>query len=101
MCLGDGESHQILGHSTLTSRCFWINLPFGGVAAAAVLFLLPARPPEKREGFPAGWRGLLKMDWIGTVLIFCLVTCLLLALQWGGNEYAWNSGSHTVGADQC
>ncbi|EIW70918.1 hypothetical protein TREMEDRAFT_38481 [Tremella mesenterica DSM 1558] len=71
--------------------CFWINLPVGGIAAAAVLFLLPARPPEKREGFTPGWRGLKQMDYIGTALIFVLVTCLLLALQWGGNEYAWSS----------
>ena len=36
------------------------------------------------------------MDYVGTVLIFVLVICLLLALQWGGNEYAWGSESMRV-----
>lgn len=31
------------------------------------------------------------MDYIGSVLILSCVTCLLLALQWGGNDYAWSS----------
>ncbi|WWD09555.1 hypothetical protein V865_007682 [Kwoniella europaea PYCC6329] len=74
--------------------CFWINLPFGGVAAAAVLFLLPARDPEVNENTPHD-RTLLgklrRMDWLGTALIFLTVTCLLLALAWGGNEYAWSN----------
>lgn len=71
--------------------CFWINLPFGGVAAAAVVFLLPARDPERKEEGLTVWRGLRRMDWIGSILVLVLVTCLLLALQWGGNEYPWNN----------
>lgn len=33
------------------------------------------------------------MDYIGSALILACITCLLLALQWGGNEYAWASKS--------
>lgn len=33
-----------------------------------------------------------RLDWIGTVLILCVATCALLALQWGGTMYKWNSG---------
>ncbi|WVQ85241.1 hypothetical protein IAT38_007406 [Cryptococcus sp. DSM 104549] len=75
--------------------CFYINLPFGGVAAAAVVFLLPARDPDRsRDTSPPGtrvWVKLLRLDWLGTGLIFCCITCLLLALSWGGNQYAWGS----------
>ncbi|KAL1411348.1 hypothetical protein Q8F55_002299 [Vanrija albida] len=70
--------------------CFWINLPVGGVAAAAVVFLLPARAPEQRENAPKTWgETLRRMDWIGSALVILFITCLLLALQWGGNEYKW------------
>jgi hypothetical protein len=31
------------------------------------------------------------MDYIGSGLILACITCLLLALQWGGNDYAWSS----------
>lgn len=72
--------------------CFWINLPVGGVAAAAIVFLLPARDPQDtRPGQPKGWQAVKEMDWIGTALAFLFVTCLLLALQWGGNDYRWDS----------
>lgn len=72
--------------------CFWINLPFGGVATAAIIFLLPARDPEQRRPDQAtGWKAVLEMDWLGSALAFLFVTCLLLALQWGGNDYRWDS----------
>jgi uncharacterized membrane protein len=31
------------------------------------------------------------MDPVGTVLFLSLVCCLLLALTWGGQQYAWKS----------
>ncbi|OCF41607.1 major facilitator superfamily transporter [Kwoniella heveanensis CBS 569] len=74
--------------------CFWINLPFGGIAAVAVFFLLPSRDPDVNENTPAD-RTILgklrRMDWLGTGLIFLVITCLLLALAWGGNDYKWSN----------
>ncbi len=67
------------------------QLPFGGLAAAAVFFLLPARQPSRQEGQESGWRGLKRLDFVGAALVLTLITCLLLALQWGGNEYPWTS----------
>lgn len=32
------------------------------------------------------------MDPLGTVALVAAVTCLLLALQWGGSKYAWSNG---------
>lgn len=72
--------------------CFWINLPFGGVAVAAVVFLLPAHEPIRRVNAPKTLRDTLRrMDWIGSALVMLFVVCILLALQWGGNKYAWNN----------
>lgn len=31
------------------------------------------------------------IDYVGAVLLLGLVTCLLLAIQWGGDKYAWKS----------
>lgn len=36
------------------------------------------------------------MDPVGTVLFLGLVCCLLLALTWGGQQYAWDS-SQVIG----
>jgi hypothetical protein len=58
---------------------------------AAVVFLLPARDPSKSAGGRTGWRQILHMDYLGSLLIFACITCLLLALQWGGNDYPWSS----------
>ncbi|CAG8669235.1 17929_t:CDS:2, partial [Acaulospora morrowiae] len=34
---------------------------------------------------------LVRIDWLGTVMIAVSTVLILLALNWGGNEYAWNS----------
>ena len=34
----------------------------------------------------------MKLDPLGTVVFLPGIVCLLLALQWGGTTYAWNSG---------
>ncbi|HQT66140.1 MAG TPA: MDR family MFS transporter [Acetobacteraceae bacterium] len=62
---------------------FWGNLPLG---LAAFLF---------------SWRGLAmlsargtggRIDYLGAALLTLAVTCLLLALGWGGHAYPWSSG---------
>jgi len=39
---------------------------------------------------------ILKLDLVGCCILLPTVICLLLALQWGGTTYAWNS-SHIIG----
>jgi MFS family permease len=76
--------------TNLTWRwCFWINVPIGGVALAGLLFLVPYRkaPQEyKDKGFVERVK---RFDPIGTVVLIPGLICVLLALQWGGNLYAW------------
>ncbi|KAF4920327.1 Efflux pump aflT [Colletotrichum viniferum] len=70
--------------------CFWINLPLGGVTFAVTLLFL--RLPEQAKKEPRGFKEFMdNFDLVGTLLLIPWVICLLLALQWGGTEYAWSN----------
>ena len=73
--------------------CFYINLPIGGLAAAGVVFLLPARDPPATEQTKnrTTLQRIARLDYVGAALILSIVVCLLLALSWGGNQYRWDS----------
>jgi EmrB/QacA subfamily drug resistance transporter len=61
--------------------CFWVNLPVGVIAIAAIWFEFPAFHPQ-------GVRRII--DWLGVfTLVGCLVP-LLLALTWV-TQYGWTS----------
>ncbi|KAJ5081040.1 hypothetical protein N7456_013278 [Penicillium angulare] len=69
-------------HFQLTWRwCFYINLPFG--AGTLVALLNVSRSIAER---------LKKVDFIGLLIFIPTVTCMLVALQWGGTTYPWNDG---------
>nr|CRX79083.1 hypothetical protein ls5930a1_00125 [Leucosporidium scottii] len=80
-----------------TDHCFYINLPVGGVTLLAITLLLKASPPlgskPEENTTQARLSKLLHMDWLGATLVLASVTCLVLALQWGGNTKPWNDGS--------
>ncbi|MCJ1421361.1 hypothetical protein MMC32_007724 [Xylographa parallela] len=77
--------------SNLTWRwCFYINVPFGVVALVVIAFCL--KVPD-RDTTKLPWtEKLLQLDFLGTAALIPGVVCLLLALQWGGQTYAWSSG---------
>jgi EmrB/QacA subfamily drug resistance transporter len=60
---------------------FFINLPLGALALAAVAFRLHL-PVHRREH---------KVDYIGAGLMSASSVSLLLATVWGGSTYAWSS----------
>ncbi|KAL2864121.1 MDR family MFS transporter [Aspergillus lucknowensis] len=71
--------------------CFYINLPVGGAVFLLLLFLrVPGetKKPAPREVLRTAVRSL---DLVGFVLCAPAVVMLMLALQWGGNKYAWDS----------
>jgi len=72
--------------------CFYINLPFGGIAIAAVVAFLPNNPPRLNPELKALtlFRRILTIDFVGTILCLGMVCSLLLPLQWGGNTKPWN-----------
>ncbi|KAK7050321.1 major facilitator transporter-like protein [Favolaschia claudopus] len=74
--------------------CFYINLPIGGVAMCVIGVLLkPVLPlgadPDKRS-WPELLHQVRRIDWVAAFLVAGGVTCLGLALQWGGNTKQWN-----------
>ncbi|KAJ6145598.1 HC-toxin efflux carrier TOXA [Penicillium chermesinum] len=70
--------------------CFYINLPFGGLAVICVLLFLPSNTVALRD---LPWREKVKqLDLPGFVLLAPSIICLILALQWGGTSYPWRSG---------
>ncbi|OHW96548.1 major facilitator superfamily transporter [Colletotrichum incanum] len=69
--------------------CFYINLPVGGAAVVVLLLLLPrfaAKEPTPNK------QQIKQLDPFGNLVFLPGVICLILALQWGGEKYAWNEG---------
>lgn len=69
--------------------CFWINLPFGGIAIAAVMIWFKDQP--NRHGDMTIKAKILEIDLLGAVCLISSIICLLLALQWGNFKYPWSS----------
>ncbi|MEC3920628.1 MDR family MFS transporter [Nocardia sp. CDC160] len=63
--------------------CFYVNVPL-----AIVMIALAARtiPMTKAIVKPI-------VDYLGIALVAVGVTCLILGLEWGGQEYAWGSST--------
>ncbi|WP_413800653.1 MDR family MFS transporter [Streptomyces iranensis] len=61
---------------------FYINLPLGAIALAAITAVLHL-PKKRSEG---------RIDYTGAALLTVGITALVLITTWGGNEYAWGSG---------
>ncbi|KAJ7716965.1 ABC transporter [Mycena maculata] len=74
---------------------FFLNLPIGGVSLVAVILILKTNPPLGSDPRKRSFRDIVRqgmhMDFVGATLIAGGVTCLLMALQWGGNTKPWNS----------
>ncbi|KAF2460858.1 DNA repair protein RAD50 [Lineolata rhizophorae] len=68
--------------------CFWINLPFGGVAMATVFFFF--QNPKRHANITARQK-FEQVDIIGAFFLISAIVCLLLALQWGGSTYPWSN----------
>ncbi|KAL9122049.1 MAG: hypothetical protein Q9187_001396 [Circinaria calcarea] len=71
--------------------CFWINLPIGAIVFFLVLIFLKLHGVDTEDRSLA-WRNKIRhMDLGGAITLIAAVSCLLLALQWGGNIYPWAS----------
>src|SRR5262249_209655 len=61
--------------------CFYVNLPFGVIAVAAIHFELPPiKPPAIRH----------QVDWAGFAALIGWIVPLLLALTWA-TQYGWGA----------
>ncbi|KAF9639913.1 hypothetical protein BFW01_g11719 [Lasiodiplodia theobromae] len=68
---------------------FYINLIIGGVCAPVYLFLLPPFDPQPQA------KSLLaraaKFDFLGALFSMAAILCLIIAINFGGALYAWDS----------
>ena len=62
---------------------FYINIPLGLVALAAIYLRLPAHKYYREHS----------IDYAGTALLSVSIVSLLLVAVWGGATYAWNSAT--------
>ncbi|KAI0338621.1 MFS general substrate transporter [Trametopsis cervina] len=65
---------------------FYMNLPLCAVAMVVVFFFLQLKAP--RESFR---EKLMKLDWLGNMLIISSTCACILGLTWGGIKYPWTS----------
>ncbi|KAK8216891.1 MFS sugar transporter [Zalaria obscura] len=73
--------------------CFYINLPFGAVTGAFIIFFF--HPNQKTTQATKDMnlkQRVQQFDIIGTFVFLPMIVCLLLALQWGGTTYPWSNG---------
>jgi hypothetical protein len=73
----------------ISLRCFWINLPFGGFAFAAVMLFF--RSPPRKASTLSLREKISQIDTLGALFLIGGIVCLLLALQWGGTVHPWKS----------
>lgn len=66
------------------------SLPIGAVSLVVIYFFLRIQRENNPENLSFMQR-VLKLDLIGASILIPAVICLLLALQWGGSTYPWNS----------
>ncbi|MDG5809134.1 MDR family MFS transporter [Streptomyces ossamyceticus] len=64
---------------------FYINLPLGVVALAAVSVVLHLPKPSREA------RSARSIDYLGAALLTVGITAIVLVTTWGGTEYAWGS----------
>lgn len=70
--------------------CFYINLPPGGVTLLIMYFFF--RPRLIHADEPISKR-IKRLDIIGALMFVPASFMLLIAMQWGGNRYPWNSAT--------
>ncbi|KAL8729093.1 MAG: hypothetical protein Q9181_005113 [Wetmoreana brouardii] len=68
---------------------FYINLCLGAVCAPVWFFLLPRYDPRPGVAIKQRFR---EIDYVGTVLIVGAYVSGVMAINFGGSTYAWNSG---------
>jgi EmrB/QacA subfamily drug resistance transporter len=61
---------------------FYINLPIGVLALAAIAVVLPRTSVRRQH----------KIDYLGATTLAGFATAVVLATSWGGTTYPWNSG---------
>ncbi|KAF2995827.1 hypothetical protein E8E13_002052 [Curvularia kusanoi] len=100
-----GVGPVVGGYVADASWRYCFVLPVGLAALSHVLIVILMRKElvkgnaARAAGINGGSRrnnyvsGLLSIDWLGVVLFILGVGLIILALQWGGTQYAWDSAA--------
>lgn len=73
-----------------TRWCFYINLPIGAAVIAFLIIVVEDTPAALHH--LSVKEKIARLDIYGTVVFVPCMVCLLLALQWGGQQYPWSDG---------
>lgn len=71
-------------------QCFYINLPIGGLAVLVTMLVFKL-PTNAKPVAASLQEKLLQLDLVGAALMMALLISYILALQYGGQTYAWDS----------
>lgn len=73
-------------------KCAPVNLPVGAAVLVVVFFFLPKSVGESSDEVKAlgWWQFLRRFNPVGTAILLPSIICLILALEWGGIQYAWS-----------
>lgn len=69
---------------------FYINLPVGGVTILALIYMF--HPPTRKVESDSMKERIKRLDLLGATMFIPAVVMILMALQWGGLTYPWDSG---------
>ena len=72
---------------------FYINLPLGAVTLVLLFLFLKIKGSENEHRRLPLKQKLEHMDPLGCLIFIGAVTCILIALQWGGQSKPWNSST--------
>lgn len=69
--------------------CFWLN-GVGFLVIALVVTVFPKTKAEAKQGFR---KSVLRVDWLGLILLLAAAILVIIPLQEGGTDLAWDSGT--------
>ncbi|KAL9122059.1 MAG: hypothetical protein Q9187_001384 [Circinaria calcarea] len=72
---------------------FYINLPLGAVTLVLLFLFLKIKGSENKHRRLPLKQKLEHMDPLGCLIFISTITCVLIALQWGGQSKPWNSST--------
>ncbi|ROW08313.1 hypothetical protein VMCG_03205 [Cytospora schulzeri] len=76
----------IISQNTTWRWVFYVMFPFCGFGLASIPFLLTLKPKVETLGDK-----LARVDWIGSFIFMGSATSFLIAISWGGTQFAWSS----------
>lgn len=75
-----------IAQNTTWRWVFWVMLPFCAFGLVTIPILLTIKPRVETMG-----EKLRRVDWVGSAVFMGSATSFLIAISWGGTQFAWSS----------